>query len=194
MKYAGTLATAGYRFSQDRKFNGQVYFARPFYKKSSQLVQAALKGQLAGTFTRLTKIINLTIGADIKWSDYMDYGMSAGLDHIFRFELPGQSVLVIDPSAYLYAGTQQFTRSYYKQSNFILLPGTEQLLTENVSSFNILSYEASVPVIYGKAKWQLLFIPAYVAPQNLVTVAGRPDLSERGKKVFYATMGAKFVL
>jgi hypothetical protein len=27
-------------------------------------------------------------------------------------------------------------------------------------------------------------------PQNLVTVAGRPDLSERGKNMFYVTLSA----
>jgi hypothetical protein len=191
--YAGTVASAGYRFTSNNKFAGNIYFVKPFYKDNSQLVQSALKGQLTATFTFLNKFINITGGADVKFSDKTDYGATAGVDHIFHFELPGTSVLVIDPSANLYAGTQQFTKSYYKQNSFLFFPGVEQMVTEKVSNFNILSYEFSVPVIYAKEKWQLLFTPAYVIPQNLITVANRPDLSERGKRLFYATIGGKII-
>lgn len=192
--YAGTVTSIGFRFNSDNKFTGNVYFVKPFYKDNSQLVQSALKSQVASTFTWLNKFINVTAGVDIKFSDKADYGATAGLDHIFRYELSGQSVLVIDPSAYLFAGTQQFTKTYYKQSSFLFFPGAEQTVTENVSNFNILSYEFSAPVIYAKANWQLLFTPAYVIPQNLITVANRPDLSERGKELFYVTLGAKVIL
>jgi hypothetical protein len=192
--YAGTVATAGFRFTSDNKFAGNIYFVKPFYKTNSHLVQSALKAQVASTFTWLNKYLNITAGADMKFSDKTDYGATAGLDHIFRKELPGLSVLVIDPTANVFAGTQQFTETYYKQSSFLFFPGAEQTVTHSVSNFNILSYEFSVPVIYGNAKWQLLFTPAYVIPQNLVTVPNRPDLSETGKNLFYATIGAKLIL
>ena len=191
--YAGTVASAGFRFNSDNKFAGNIYFVKPFYKDNSQLVQSALKGQVASTFTWLNKFINITAGADMKFSDNTDYGATAGLDHIFRYELPGQSVLVIDPSANLNAGTQQFTKTYYKQSSFLFFPGAEQTVTENVNNFNILSYEFSMPVIYAKTKWQLLVTPAYVIPEHLIIVANRPDLSERGKELFYVTIGAKII-
>jgi hypothetical protein len=194
LDYAGTVASAGFRFNSNNKFAGNIYFVKPFYKNNSQLVQSALKAQIASTFTWLNKFINVTAGADVKFSDKTDYGATAGLDHVFRYEVPGQAVLVIDPSAYLFAGTQQFTKSYYKKSSFLFFPGAEQTVTENVKNFNILSYEFSAPVIYAKEKWQLLFTPAYVIPQNLITVANRPDLSERGKELFYVTLGAKIIL
>ena len=189
--YAGTVATAGYRFTGKNKISGNIYLVKPFYESNSQLVQSALKAQFASTFTWLNKAVNITGGADIKFSDKTDYGVTTGVDHIFRFELPGQSVLVFDPSAYLNAGTQQFTKTYYKRSSFLLLPGVEQMVTERVSNFNILSYEVSVPVIYAKGKLQIIALPAYVVPQNLIVVANRPDLSERGENMFYATLGAK---
>jgi len=189
--YAGTVTTAGFRFSSNNKFAGNIYFVRPFYESKSELPQSALKGQLAATATGLNKFINLTAGADVKFSDKTDYGATVGLDHIFRFELPASSVLVIDPSVYLYAGTQQFTKSYYKQNSFLFFPGVEQTVSESVNNFNVLAYEFSVPVIYAKGKWQLLFSPSYVIPQNLIKVENRPDLSERGQKLFYATLGAK---
>jgi hypothetical protein len=51
-----------------------------------------------------------------------------------------------------------------------------------------------MPVIYAKDKFQLLITPSYVIPQSLITIEGRPDLSERGKEMFYATMGVKLIL
>ena len=189
--YAGTVATAGYRFNQDNKFAGNVSFVKPFYEKNAGLVQSALKAQFASTFTWLNKTVNVTAGGDIKFSDNVDFGLTGGVDHIVRKQFSDNSVLVIDPSAFVNAGTQQFTKTYYKQSSFIFFPGVEQAVTESVKKFNILSYEFSMPVVYAKGKFQLIAIPAYVIPQNLITVANRPDLSERGKEMFYATVGAK---
>lgn len=193
MQYAGTVTTAGYMFNNG-KLAGNFYFVKPFYKANSQLVQSALKAQGAFALTVLTKIINVTAGSDVKFSDKVDIGATGGLDHIFRHQFEDNSVLVVDPSAYVYAGTQQFTNTYYKQSNFLLFPGAQQAVTESVSNFNILSYEFSMPVIFAKGKFQLLATPAYVVPQNLITVPGRPDLTERGKEMFYVTVGAKIIL
>jgi hypothetical protein len=190
-EYAGTVATIGSRFGKDDKWSGNIYLVKPFYRDNSQLVQSALKAQLAGTYTWLNKSINVTLGGDIKLSDRLDYGATAGLDHIFRFDISDRSVLVVDPSVYVNAGTQQFTRTSYKKSGFLLFPGSLAEVTEQVSKFNILSYEFSMPVVLGMGKLQLIANPAYVVPQNLVRVEGRPDLTERGREMFYITAGAK---
>ena len=191
-QYAGTIASAGYQFKSKDKWLGNIYLVKPFYKESSELVQSALKAQVGMMLTLLNKVLNVTGGADAKFSDKTDYGVTAGLDHIFRHQINDKSVLVIDPSASLNAGTQQFTRSYLKRtSGFLFFPGNEQVVTESAQKFNILSYEISAPVIFATGKLQLLFTPAYVIPQNLLIVEGRPDLSERGENMFYATIGAK---
>ncbi len=194
-EYAGTVATMGVRFGKEKKYNSNIYLVKPIYKDNSQLVQSALKAQAVATYTSINKIVNITGGADVKLSDKLDYGVMGGLDHIFRFDFTNKSVLVINPTANINAGTQQFTKTSYKQSGFLLFPGVQQEVTEEVSKFNILSYEFSMPVIFVpnilKSKLQLIAIPAYVMPQNLVTVPGRPDLSERGRNMFYATVGAK---
>ncbi|HSU27214.1 MAG TPA: hypothetical protein VLJ68_02455 [Chitinophagaceae bacterium] len=191
--YAGTVTSIGYRTSDTRSaFN--IYFVKPFYEKSSQLVQSALKGQAAASYSWLNKILNITAGGDVKFSDKTDFGVSGGIDHLIRKEWGGPAVFVIDPMATINAGTQQFTKTYYKQSSFLFFPGVDQTVTEKVSNFNILSYEFSMAMVYAKGKMQLIFTPAYVIPQNLVTVANRPDLSERGRNMFYATLGAKIIL
>jgi hypothetical protein len=190
-QYAGTVLTAGYQFNHNNQWAGNTYLVKPIYKDNSQLVKSALKAQFASSFTWLNKFINITGGGDVKFSDKLDYGATAGLDHIFRFQFDGPVVLVLDPTATINAGTQQFAKTYYKKSSFLLFPGIEQTVTENVKKFNILSYELSMPVVLAKGRLQVLLIPAYVIPQNLVVVPDRPDLSERGKEMFYATIGAK---
>jgi hypothetical protein len=192
MEYAGTVTSLGYLHTTD-KWITNLYVLKPFYKESSELVQSALKAQTGASFSRLNKVINFTFGGDLKFSDKTDVGATAGLDHLIRKELKNQSVLVIDPSIYAYAGTQNFTNTYYKKRpGNILFPGTTEQINESITKFNVLAYEFSVPVVYAKGKWMGLFTPSYILPQNLVTIAGRPELSERGENMFYATLGLKY--
>ena len=86
--YAGTVATAGYLFiSDDKKWFNNFYLVKPFYESNSPLVQSALKLQGAVSITNLNKLINITGGADVKVSDKVDFGITAGLDHIFHARL-----------------------------------------------------------------------------------------------------------
>jgi hypothetical protein len=191
-QYAGTVATAGYQFNSNDKISGNIYFVKPFYQSNSHLVESALKEQFGFTISALNKVLNVTGGSDVKFSNDIDVGLTGGLDHVFRHQFGDASVLVVDPSAYVYAGTQQFSKSYLKnEGGFLILPGSDQLVTQSSKRFTILSYEFSMPVVFVIGKLTLLATPAYVIPQNLVTVPNRPDLSERGKDMFYATVGAK---
>jgi hypothetical protein len=191
--YAGTVATMGFLKSSE-KWVRHFYVLKPFYETGSTLVQSALKAQSGATVTRLGKGVNLTAGADVKWSNHLDIGATAGVDHIFRIENKDKSVWVIDPSVTAFAGTQQFSRTYTKQkSRGLLLPPSEQRVTETGNRFNMLAYEFSVPLIYAKGHWQVLATPAYILPQNLLKVEGRPDLSETGRNLFYATLALKHI-
>jgi hypothetical protein len=194
-EYAGTVATIGYQNVTD-KWITSLYALKPFYKESSALVQSALKAQGGFNLSYLNPVLNLNGGADLKYSDQADFGVTAGVDHLIRIENADNSVLVIDPSAYLYAGTQKFTNTYYKRNNIgmggIGIPGNGRTVTEEVQKFNVLAYELSVPVVYSKGKVMLIATPAYIIPQNLVTVQNRPDLSERGENTLYATLTAKY--
>lgn len=192
MEYAGTVTSLGYLHVTD-KWISNLYVLKPFYKQSSQLVQSALKAQTGVSFSRLNKVLNFSFGGDMKFSDKTDFGATAGLDHLIRNELKSNSVLVIDPSFYAYAGTQNFTNTYYKkQPGFLLLPGNTEQVNKSVTRFNILAYEFSVPVVYAKGNWMALLTPSYILPQNLITISNRPDLSERGENMFYATIGMKY--
>lgn len=192
LEYAGTVATLGYQErSKNEKFFTHIYFIKPFYRSGTELPQSVLKAQASTTVAYQNKILNLNGGVDLRLSDQLDIGLSAGIDHIFRKQL-NNMVLVLDPSAYINAGTQKFTKTYYKQSSFLFFPGAEQQVNEEVSKLSILSYEFSMPTIFAFNKFQLIINPAYVIPQNLIKIENRPDLSERGKEMFYVTAGLKF--
>lgn len=190
--YAGTVTTAGYQHNGAKWLTG-IYVTKPFYKDNSTLVQSALKAQGGISLTYPNAIVNINGGGDVKFSDKTDFGASAGLDHIIKIQNEDKSVVVIDPGFTVYAGTQNFQRSYYQKANpsLLLFPGSTQQVTEEVSRFAVLAYEATMPIIYAKGKLLLMATPSYIVPQNLVTVTNRPDLSERGENMFYTTLTAK---
>lgn len=191
-QYAGTITAAGYQFNADNKWFGNIYLVKPFYKENSKLAQSVLTAQTGATLTWLNSIVNLTVGADLKFSDKTDYGFTTGLDHIFKYTTGEKSMIVIDPSVFLNAGTQQFSNTAIKNSNgFLFIPGSSQSETLTTKKLALLSYEISAPVIFASGKFQFLFTPAYVIPQNVVNVDERPDLSETGQEMFYATAGIK---
>lgn len=191
--YTGTVATIGYQHVSD-KWISNVYALKPFYKSGTDLAQSVLKAQTGINISKLNKVLNFSLGGDIKFTDKTDFGATAGVDHIIRIQNKDNSVLVFDPAFYTYAGTQRFSR-VAKKSNTNPLPlptPNNNTQTENVNEFNILAYEASMPIIFAKNKWMVLVTPSYIIPQNLVTVPNRPDLSERGENTFYTTVGLKY--
>lgn len=188
--YTGTTVEAGYRFPQSDHFNGNIFYTQFLYKDQSTLVQSALKSQTGINLAYTNKIVNLNGGLDLKFSNKTDIGATFGLDHLFIFNKGMKNAAIaIDPSVYAYAGTQQFSNTYLEKRNFLGFPITQQT-TEDVTQFNILSYELSMPVVFVLGKFNASITPAYVLPQSLVTVAGRPDLSERGQNMFYVTLSA----
>lgn len=193
LSYTGTILEAGYRFPYSKNFSGNVYYNHFLYKDKSVLAQSALKGQAGINTAYNNKIVNVNAGADIKFSNQeTDLGLTAGLDRLFLFtNIIDNAVLAINPSAYIYSGTHKFFKNVKKNNGIGLgnvLPSNSPSI-EQARQFAILAYEVSVPLILVKGKFNAYISPAYVIPQNLVVVSGRPDLSERGDNLFYFTAG-----
>ncbi|RYY98940.1 MAG: hypothetical protein EOO11_06520 [Chitinophagaceae bacterium] len=189
--YVGTVASIGYQNVTDKWITG-VYALKPFYEGDAQLVQSALKAQTGVTVSKLNRVLNVNASVDARFSDAVDFGASAGVDHIVRLPLQAGGVLVLDPGFTVNAGTQRYSRTYSKKQNggLPLLPlpgngngGSTETRAEN--RFSILSYEASLPLIYARNKWMLIATPAYVLPQNLLP-------GERGDNLFYVTATVKY--
>ncbi|MCW3106847.1 MAG: hypothetical protein JWQ09_1353 [Segetibacter sp.] len=193
--YNGTIIEGGFRFPQTRNFSGNIFYSQFLYKDNSELVQSALKSQTGINMAYNNKIVNVNVGGDAKFSNKTDYGATAGLDHLFLYLIPNtKNAIAINPSAYAYAGTQNFTSTYYKKRNVNVLGlpvggGQQETITETSTKFNILAYEFSAPIVFVAGKFNASITPSYVMPQNLVKVPNRPDLSENGKNMFYVSAG-----
>jgi hypothetical protein len=195
LSYNGSIVEGGFRFPQTRNFSGNIFYTQFLYKDKSQLVQSALKSQTGINLAYNNKIVNVNVGGDAKFSDKTDFGATAGLDHLFLYLIPNTKFAVaVNPSAYAYAGTQNFTNTYYQKRkvNVLGLPiggNQQQAVTETSTKFNILAYEFSAPIVFVAGKFNASVTPSYVMPQNLVKIANRPDLSENGKNMFYLSAG-----
>lgn len=190
-RYAATLLEGGYGFENKKEtWAGNISVTQFFYQSGTGLIASVIKQDAAASITHLNKIVDITLGADVKFSNSTDPGAQAGLDHIIRFTrlLDKKDVLVLDPSAYVYAGTQHFIQTFYQQQHFLLFPTGETQQTQNVDQFNVLAYEFSMPVVYAYRKFNLIVTPAYILPQN---VSG-PGVA--GPSLFYVTATAKFTL
>ncbi|HVZ96485.1 MAG TPA: hypothetical protein VG847_06400, partial [Chitinophagaceae bacterium] len=158
--YAASIVEGGFQFSDSaNRWSGNI-FANGFFYRQRDLVQSALKGSAGINVTRLSKFLDYNLTADGKLSNDIDFGASFGLDHIIRINKAGKGVIVLDPSAYIYAGTQNFSRSYLQQKSVWFLPAGDELINENSKKFNILSYEFSVPMIYAIGKIKIALAPA----------------------------------
>src|SRR5215203_1101567 len=97
MQYSGSVTSIGYLNVTD-KWVSNLYLLKPFYTETSELVQAALKAQSGANFTSLNKLVNVSFGGDVKYSDQIDFGAMVALDRTFRFENKDNSVIVVDPT------------------------------------------------------------------------------------------------
>lgn len=193
LAYTAAITEAGYKFGKNVGIAGSIYVDKFFYANSSSLVQSVQKGQAGFALSHLNKIIDINSGASAVFSDKTDFFVYGGIDHSFRKEYR-KCIFLIVPSVTVNAGTQNFTKTYYKKRNVLFLPVADESVTESGRKFQVLSYEASIPVTFVYNKLAVSFIPAYVIPQNVIKVANRPDLSENASNLFYANIGVSYTL
>ena len=190
LSYTGTILEGGYRFPYSKNFSGNIYYDQFLYQDKSILQQAALKSQAGINTAWNNKIVNVNVGGDVKFSNSQtDYGLTVGLDKLFIFKgIIEKGAIALDPSAYIYSGTHNYFQNVKGRSILGLPAGNASL--QQANKFSVLAYEFSMPVVLVKGKFNVYVSPAYVMPQNLVTVSGRPDLTERGSDLFYFSAGA----
>lgn len=187
--YTGSSIEAGYYFPETKHFEGNIFVSKFFYDDQSTLVQSALSAQTGVNLTyKNKKLFNINGGADLKFSDRTDIGATAGIDRLFVTKIKGweKAAFAVMPSATVYAGTQNFTETYIKRSDFLGIPVTAEK-TEEINKFSILAYEFSAPLVLVAGKMNAYVMPSYVIPQNLI-------VSERGENLFYVTVGLGFRL
>ncbi|HXD79652.1 MAG TPA: hypothetical protein VN616_17675 [Puia sp.] len=194
-QYAATVLEAGYHFgSKKGDWDGNISATDYYYQQDIQLVQSVIRGTFAASLTQLNKIANITLEADARWSSQIDEGLQGGLDHTIRLPkiFSARDVLVIDPTATVYAGTQHFTQTFFTEKHFLFLPAGEQALTTNSQLFSLLACEASIPVVYAYRDLKVIFDPAYIQPMHVLD--GNGQMTAMGSRLFYWTLTVKLNL
>ena len=191
LQLTGGSLELGYRFPESEHFSGNVFVSKFLYKDQSVLVQSALNVQSGINTSIKNKIININAGADVKFSEQTDIGLTLGADHLFiiRLQEGKQRALALNPTVTAYSGTQRFSKTYQKNQAggiFGIPVGGNQstTTTEDASRFTILAYECTVPVVLVLGKFNAFIIPSYVIPQHILASAG-----EHGTNRFYVTAG-----
>ena len=183
--YAATVVNATYTFGELKGIAGSIFGDKFFYKDNSTLVRSVQQGQAGFSIGHLNKILNVTTGASAAFSKAnTDYFANAILDHQFKI-VKGENIFLVKPSVTANAGTQNFTRSYYKNSGFPVLPPSQQLVTESSKRFAILSYDVNLAATYAVKRFILSVTPGYVLPQNIITDPNNSSLSENAKNLFF---------
>lgn len=185
LDYTATILEGGYRFGQNKKVSGNVFYNQYLYEKNTRLIQSVVKSQTGFNVAFETKVITFNVNGNLKFSNKTDVGAAAGLDHLFLIRYPKQHAAIgINPSAYAYFGTQNFSNTYYEQKKiFNLIPTTPEAVTKSSSAFNVLSYEFSLPVVFVYKKFNCTLSGTYVMPQHLISGV------ESGSNMFYCAAG-----
>ncbi len=190
-KYAGTIVEAGYRFGKQKGLTGNIYGNKFFYN-TTQLPQSAFKEQVGLNLNYLMKPINITATGSSAFSkERTDYFASAGINKVFK-KVVKKAIILITPTYVLNAGSQNFSSIKTRTGVLGGVTGMQQQTIENNKRFKILSHEISLPLIYARKHIFFILTPTFVAPQNIVVVANRPDLSEYAKNLFYANATVLF--
>lgn len=185
LDYTATILEGGYRFGQNKKLSGNIFYNQFLYEKDTRLIQSVVKSQTGFNVAYETKVITFNINGNLKFSNKTDVGAVAGLDHLFLIKYPKRHAAIgINPSAYAYFGTQNFSNTYYEQKKlFNLIPTQPEAVTKSSEQFNLLSYEFSLPVVFVYKHFNCSLTGSYVLPQHLITGV------ETGSNLFYFAAG-----
>lgn len=181
MSYSGLSASAGFQ-----KMAGNWFLSagasRSFFTNSSYLSQAVIQNQVYGSAMYFNDYINLNTGVDLKFSDQMDVVTTLGIDHSFVKSFKAGGLMMIDPSITLYPGTHYFSRSFLNSKSYAAVQ-------MELSKFQLLATEFSLPLMYLRNDIFLMMMPSYIIPNNLIQ---KGNLTEMGQPQFYVSLSARF--
>ena len=184
---------AGYDYSKGN-FDGGAYASKYFYSDGSYAVASELEANTGVYFSYDLDLLKLGTGGDFLFSSGTDVSVYFNLSHPFETG-PDSNKWTISPTAQITGGTQSFYRAYYENRKFSFNTKTtngtgnsnghgkghtsggtsgssvKTLTFLSQNKFDILDYEASVPVEYEHKRWGFHVNPVLAVPVNAMTYA-----------------------
>jgi hypothetical protein len=178
--------SGGYSFDKSHHFGGSVYINKIFYADSSKNVQSDINFSMGGSLTYDTKYLNFVASPSFMFGTKIDFALAISLDHSFDLANDTSNYLFsITPSFATYFGSSGYYQSYKKNSNNRNRRDNLQQITITSSApntFQLMSYEFSLPLNYDRLKWGLFFSPTYVIATNPIITTNTAS-SRNGRNI-----------
>lgn len=160
-------------FSTDTigRFSGSIYANKPFYNNNSGNVQSDVKFYTGAAISFDARYININAAGTVMFSDERDFSLQLSADHSFYVEPDsGNFLITITPTVSSFFGSTGYYQEYKKTvrlRNGQTGQAKAQLTSPN--TFQVLSYEFSLPIYFDTRNWGIFVNPTYVIPVNPVT-------------------------
>jgi len=168
----------GYDFDINDDLSGSVSYTKLFFSATSTQVNSAISSIINGNLDYdVADIVTASVSLDYninKQGIDNDIAFNFGLSHDFIAEgiFGDKDILLVSPMAALNSGTQNFYDGYLvrkKIKNVKKNAAQTELFnayTADLSEFQLLDYEFSIPVEYKTGKFIFHFTPTYALAQN----------------------------
>ncbi len=205
-----SIFSAGYNKVGKNIYGGGSISAY-FFNEDSYAVPSSMTGFLNGYLGYDFQLFELSVDGSLGLSEDLD--AFVGIEVLRTFYML-KNKLLITPSVYANAGSQNYYNEYYRTRNSKITQGngysmgsgkgsqnptnlnTMNVVVEEESEFQILDYEFSLEITFKTGSWRMIFTPNYVIPVNPSTV--RVDeaivFEEVLDNVFYWSVGVGFII
>lgn len=199
------LGSVGY-MSHAEKLNGGISGTAYFFNEDSYNVKSSVVADISGFLSYNLKLIEVSLMASTYFNDGSSADIFTGLTLNRTFYSNDQQFL-INPTIAVYAGSQHFYQEYYSTSRLgnRKSQGKGQSASDSetevstlveiqdVSQFNILNIELSLPLQYYYKQFIFSFSPVLAIPQTSATITTEDDVfTEDLESTFYFSAGISY--
>jgi hypothetical protein len=192
------LLTVGYRF-ESKKLSGYFSGTNYFFNDVSYNVQSEIVADVSAIVSYDLNIFKTSLTASTYFNKNSDPDFFIGVHLAKEIHTTDESFEII-PTVSLYAGSQYFYEEYYKNNRLGNSNGnggqpqqTQNIVINEVNSFNILSIELSIPINYYYKSFIISITPKLALPQSNATFTTEDAVfKENLKEVFYWSAGISY--
>ena len=199
------LGSLGY-MSHAENLNGGISGTAYFFNEDSYNVKSSVVADISGFLSYDLKLIEVSLLASTYFNDGSSADIFTGIIFNRTFFSDDQK-FIINPTIALYAGSQHFYQEYYSTSRLGNRKGqgkgqssggsatTVSTLTaiKDVSRFNILNVELSLPLQFYYKQFIFSFSPVLAIPQTNATITTEDMvITEDLESTFYFSAGISY--
>ncbi|SEK30504.1 hypothetical protein SAMN04488008_101236 [Maribacter orientalis] len=199
------LGSLGY-MSHTENLNGGISGTAYFFNEASYNVKSSVVADISGFLSYDFKVLEFSLLASTYFNDGSSADIFTGLT-LNRVFFSNDQQFLINPTIAVYAGSQHFYQEYYSTSRLgnRKSKGKGQSINDSptevstlveiqdVSQFNILNVELSLPLQYYYKQFIFSLTPVLAIPQNSATITTEDMvITEDLESTFYFSAGISY--